>query len=320
LLIARREAKLLTVLDIYESTLRPLEDAVLEDGTIESKLALLTFYESVLQQWTLFMLSESEPLLTAGSSISLLITHANALALTIIQTSRTVSTCSSVLHFYETTIFLISNPNISAKVRITIPPAELVYTLFFTPSLSTISRVCAVLAQYKRAFEIAMAPKATSKHQSYPKDYVNHFNGFLMDLCNCLWRSRAFNTSDINALGCLLPEPAVATLTTYVSNLDTSLSLPPLFSLSYSPSLCQLAISYVRELEDNAEDEIEIRHAGPVTQSSLKSLQRDGGINLSWPDYRLGVLQYLEKKGAPGIWALMSNTMKHLMTARENKA
>lgn len=287
---------------------------------MESKLALLTFYKSLLQKWTLFMLSESEAPSTAGLSINSHINHANTLALTIIQTSQTVSTCDTVLDFYETTISLISNPDLSAKFRITIPPAELVYTLFFTPSLSTVSRLCAVLALYKRAFELAMAPKTKWEQQSYPKDYVNHFNGFLMDLCNCLWRSRAFNSSDMNALGCLLPDATLTSLTEYVSNLDTSLSMPTLFSLSYSPLLCQLAISYVRELEDNAEDEIEIRHAGPVTQPSLKALQRDGGINLPWPDYRLGVLQYLENKGAPGIWELMSNTMKHLMTARENKA
>jgi len=223
-----------------------------------------------------------------------------------------------VLDFYEATSSLISNPELRAKVRITTPPTELVYTLFFTPCLSTISRLCGVLALHKRAFEVAMASKPNST-QPYEKDYLNHFNGFLMDLCNCLWRSRAFNTSDINALGCLLPAPIFDTLTTYVSNVDSSLSLPTLFNLSYSPSLCQLTISYVRELEDKVEGEIEARHAGPVTQSSLKALQGSGGINLPWPDYRLGALKYLEREGAPGVGELMYNTMKHLMTARDNK-
>ena len=265
------------------------------------------------------MLSDSAPLSSAGVSLTSLISHANRLALTIIQMSQTVSTCSVVLNFYESTISLISTSALSSRVHITIPPAELVYTLFFTNSLSTISRLCAILAIYKRAFEVAMAPNPNSEHHSYPKDYVNHFNGFLMDLCNCLWRSRAFNTSDVNALGCFLPEASLTALTNYVSSLDTSLTLPTLFSLSYSSVLCQMAISYVRELEDAAEDQIEVRHAGPVSQSSLKALQKDGGISLSWPDYRLGVLQYLEGKGAPGIGELMYNTMKHLMTAREKK-
>jgi len=92
-----------------------------------------------------------------------------------------------------------------------------------------------------------------------------------------------------------------------------------LFSLSFSPLFTHLAISYVRELEDQAE-EIEIRHAGPVTQASLKQLERDGGLRLAWSDYRLGVLQYLEQKGVIGVGDLMYNTMKHLMIARGNLA
>lgn len=304
--------------DLYQFIFRPLEDAVLDDDTLESKLALLAFYTHLLQRWAAFLLSEPQPSFPPGSAISALTDHANILALTIIQLSLSISTCSTVLDFYETTTSLTLHPDLKTKIRIITPPVELVYTLFFTSSLSTLSRLCAVLANYKRAFELAMAPTATEQ-QTYPKSYVNHFNGFLMDLCNCLWRSRAFNTSDVNALGCLLPESVVSTLSSYVSSLDTGIELPTLFSLSYSPVLCQLAIAYFRELEDAAEDEIEIRHAGPVTQASLKMLQRGGGLNLAWPDYRLGVLQYLENKGAPGVGELMYNTMKHLMTARENK-
>jgi centromere protein I len=158
--------------------------------------------------------------------------------------------------------------------------------------------------------------------EPYPKDYVNHFNGFLMDICNCLWRSRAFNTSDVNALGCLLPSPLLPQLIAYVSGLETGVNLPALFSLSYSSVLCQLSINYVRELEDNEEETgsegLTRRHAGPVTQRSLVQLAKDGGLSLLWPTYRLGVLQYLESKGVTGVGELMYNTMKHLMAARES--
>jgi len=41
---------------------------------------------------------------------------------------------------------------------------------------------------------------------AYSRDFVNYFNGFVMDLCNCLWRNRALNNADKNALGCQLPE------------------------------------------------------------------------------------------------------------------
>jgi centromere protein I len=200
----------------------------------------------------------------------------------------------------------------------------LIYTLQFTDSLSTISRLCAILALYKRAFEVAMSPKpiesSALNQLSYSKEYVNHFNGFLMDVCNCLWRSRAFNSSDPNALACLMAPAVTQLLSKYVTNINTSMSLATLFSFSFSPVFCLLAISYVRELEDRAEDEIDIRHPGPPTSKSLLQLEKDGGLKLPWPDYKLGVLHHMENKGVNGVGELMYNTMKHLMTARENRA
>jgi centromere protein I len=296
----------------------------------------------MLRQWTVSLLSSSPPA-AASLAISALNTHANKLALTLLQTSPTTTVHDHILAFYEITAYIISQPALQSHIRITTPPATLIYTLHFSPSLSTLSRLCAILAIYKRAFETAMskaAPAATDPpnpsnsavspphFESYPKDYVNLFNGFLMDICNCVWRSRAFNKADTNALGCLLPPPLLPLLTAYVAKLDTGLALPSLFSLSYSPVLCNLSISYVRELEDEEVVEapegtttpIKIRHAGPVTQRSLMQLGKDGGLKLTWPNYRLGVLRYLEGKGVMGVGELMYNTLKHLMTAREGVA
>jgi centromere protein I len=311
-------------IDLYSSIFQPLEEAVLDDGTVESKVELLTFYRNLLGQWTASVLSQPQLSLDASSAVTSLITHANNLALTIVQTSLHVNTLSKVLEFYEATASLISQPTLRSTIRITIPPTELIYTLQFTDSLSTTSRLCAVLALYKRAFEIAMAPKpidySVLNQQSYSKEYVNHFNGFLMDVCNCLWRSRAFNTSDPNALACMLAPAVTQSLSKYVTSIDTQMSLATLFSFSFSPVFCLLAISYLRELEDGTEDEIELRHPGPPTSKSLLQLEKDGGLRLPWPDYKLGVLHYMENKGVNGVGELMYNTMKHLMTARENRA
>ena len=307
----------MTSLVLYDNFFGPVEDAILDD-TIESKLAVLTFYNNLLRRWGIDLISTNYKPLEYGAPVSSLINHGNNLALTILQSSISVSTCSTALTFYEIVASLISHADLRRTVRIITPPTELVYTLYFTLSLSTLTRLCSILALYKRAFEFATSAK-TADVEPYAKEQINHFNGFLMDICNCIWRSRAFNTSDANSLGCLLPEEITSALTTYVSTLDTSISLAGLFSLSYSPVICQAAISHVRALEDN-EDTIDIRHAGPVTQGSLKQLEVDGGLILSWADYRLGVLRYLENHGVAGVGELMYNTMKHLMMARENMA
>ncbi|KAI6714954.1 hypothetical protein JHW43_002461 [Diplocarpon mali] len=310
--------------DLYISTLRPLEDALLEDGTTSSQLALLSFYGELIRRWMVFLLSRPQQNQALGAAATTALTnHASNLAVNIIQTSTVVQTLSTILDFYETTAALIAHASLKSIACITIPPGEVVYSLLFTSSLSIISRLCDILALYKRAFELAMASKTSnssgSGQQSYHKDYVNQFNGFLMDVCNCFWRSRAFNATDPNALGCLLSPTVTQALSKYVSDLDPALSISSLFSFSYSPLFSLFALSYVRELEDNAEDEISRRHAGPVTQSSLKQLENDGGLGLVWPDYKLGVMTYMERHGIAGVGELMYNTMKHLMTARENK-
>ncbi|KAK2628629.1 hypothetical protein QTJ16_001732 [Diplocarpon rosae] len=312
------------ILDIYISTLRPLEDALLEDGTTASQLALLSFYRQLMGQWMVFLLSHPQQNRALSvTAVTDLTNHASNLALNIIQTSTVVEALSTILDFYETTASLITHASLKSIARITIPPGGVVYCLLFTSSLNIVSRLCEILALYKRAFERAMASKMTnpsgSEQPSYHKDYVSHFNGFLMDVCNCLWRSRAFNTTDPNALGCMLPPTVTQALSKYISGLDPALSIPSLFSFSYSPLFSLFAISHVRQLEDDSEDRIGRRHAGPVTQSSLKQLEEDGGLRLTWPDYKLGVLTYMESQGIAGVGELMYNTMKHLMTARDKK-
>lgn len=286
------------------------------DGTTESQLTLLRFYGSLLDQWTTALLSQSDSNVIGGPAIKSLIEHVNGLCLTIIQTSMDVSALSAVLSFYERAASGIMHPHLKSIIRISLPPTKVIYTLHFTGSLAIMGRLCALLAIYKKAFEVAMA----SKRDSYPSAYVNNFNGFLMDICNCLWRSKAFNTTDQNAKGCLLAPNITLLLSAYIGDLDNALQLPSLFFFSYSPLFCLLAISYIRELEDGAMDDIERRHPGPVTQQSLKQLEKGGGIKLTWQDYRLGFLHYLERRGAVGIGELMYNTMKHLMPKREVRA
>ncbi|KAG9249192.1 Mis6 domain protein [Calycina marina] len=307
--------------DLRRATFEAVEEALLDDGTVESKAALMIFYTSLLQHWTTSMLAQSPVPRTNTSTTSDLITHVNDLALTIMQCSPSILVASTVLNFYEAVADLITHPSLLPINRITAPPSELVYTLCFTSSLSTLSRLCNVLAHYKRAYEVAITPNAaTSVPQvhSYTNQAVSHFNGFLMDICNCVWRSRAFNKTDPNASGSLIPETLNTALAKYVAGLDTAIKLPAIFGLSYSPALCLLSITHVREMEDSQEENIMARHAGPVTAASLKQLEKDGGLSLQYTDYRMGVLRYIEIRGGSGIGELMYNTMKHLMTARQN--
>lgn len=286
-------------------------------------------YKNLLRHWNILLQASDTVPDHASSTICALIQHVNSLTLTLAQTSFTVPTHSAILEFYEQAVRLVTDDALKRYIRIELPPAELVYILIFSDSLAVVSRMCNILACYKKGFETAMSTKARNDgsrqidSMSYKRTYVNLYNGFLMDICNCLWRARAFSDSDTNAQGCLVPRPIIQPLTSYVSSVDKTVTLPSLFGLSYSPILCLQSIQRVRELEDGemeTNESIRTRHEGPVTQGSLTKLATSGGMQLSWQDYRINVLESLSENGLIGIAELLKNTMTVLKNSMETRS
>lgn len=300
-----------------------LQTAVL-DGSASSQLDLLELYTNLLRRWNVILLAnETDIPKHASESVARLVSHASQLSLTVLQTSPTEHTALRVLDFYERATHLYSNGTLLRSLQITIPPVPLVYTLQFTTSLAAASRLCAVLAAYKQAFAAYMANAAKALGPQYDKAQVNTFNGFLMDICNCLWRGKAFATRDAHAKGCAVSAAPAAALTAYVAELSAAsgagdMALGSLFTMSYSPLLCLQAAAHVRRLEEKEDEDVVLRarHAGPVTARSLGQLARKGGLELAWQDYRLGVLRYLEENGFGGISELMYSTMRNLLDAK----
>ncbi|KAI1342636.1 Mis6-domain-containing protein [Xylariaceae sp. FL0016] len=303
---------LLNFRELYTEIFKSLEARILI-GTAESQAIVLEFYTNLLHRWIMYLDSLDQTLPHAATSLTDFINHVNTLCLSISQTSATVQSHSRILDFYELVAVLAADPRLSSQAKIVIPPSLLIYILHFSSSPTTVSRLCGILSTYKRGFQRVMAVSRTS----YTPSYINEFNGFLMDICNALWRSRAFNRTDTNSHGCLVSRPLVEDLTSYIANLSMGNSLTGLFSLSFSPLFGLYAISYFREMEDDELERgsgaLDLRHAGPVTKSSLNALANKGGLSVSWDDYRLGMLDYFEQQGMHGVSQLMHNTMTTLM-------
>ena len=127
----------------------------------------------------------------------------------------------AIFDFYDV---LISFPTRYQIVHITMPSSSIIYYPFFSSSPGSVSRICGILTQsppfqpwanecrFKIAFELYESASRERQDRgglampAYSRDFVNYFNGFVMDLCNCLWRNRALNNADKNALGCQIPE------------------------------------------------------------------------------------------------------------------
>ncbi|KAI0199025.1 Mis6-domain-containing protein [Astrocystis sublimbata] len=278
------------------------------DGTPESQSQMLIFYTSLLRRWIVHWATSEKKLAQASESAASLVTHVNQLGLALIQTWPHMSTHGKVLDFYYQTSSLTSDAHLFAHGEANaIPPAMLIYNMFFAASPLIVSRVCTVVAKYKTGFQDAMEVA----HVNHAPAHISEFNGFIMDICNCLWRQRALSDQDSNAKGCMVSQPVVKGLSSFVASHSMNASLASLFSLSFSPVFSLYAISSLRELEEEEEEQegIQIKHAGPVTKASLKMLADRGGINISWDDYRRGVLGYLDKSGMNGVEHLLSITI-----------
>ncbi|KAK1655196.1 Mis6-domain-containing protein [Colletotrichum phormii] len=302
--------------ELYNVILKPLEKCL--PPTAESQLALLKLYQNLLRRWTFVLNSLDQiPKDASVSAFFAVMEHASIIALNVVQASPSAAVHGGVLDLYEQAAASISDATLQPLLRIANPPAQLIYLLFFSHSLANVSRLCTVLAIYKKGFEMAMSRRQPT---TYAPSYVNHFNGYLMDICNCLWRGKAFNDGDKNALGCLSAPPVTQRLRRYVEDLGMDLTLPTLFGFSYSSLLSLQAIECIRELEDRElaanEDAISTRHAGPVTSNSLARLADARGLRITWSEYRIIVLRALEGKGLGGIPSLMKNTMKVLMSSK----
>ncbi|EFY88841.1 Mis6 domain-containing protein [Metarhizium acridum CQMa 102] len=306
--------------ELHRLIFQPLEAAV-QYFAPNSQQGLLQMYTNLLRHWTAILQASDTIPDHASATIASLILHTNTLALTLLQTSPSVTTDASILDFYEQTTRVITDSKLKRYMRIELPPSPLIYTFLFNNSLATVSRICFILACYKRGIETAVAtrPRAPAADaapridsHTYDRPFVNLFNGYIMDICNLFWRNRAFNDTDTNAQACTLSAATVNALAAYAVSVDRALPLTSLFSLSHSPVLCYQSIERVRDLEDDAmehDSEIRVRHGGPVTQSTLTRLANAGGMKLSWQDYRIEVLKSLADSGFPGIPELLKNAM-----------
>jgi len=222
------------------------------------------------------------------------------------------------LSFFRRLAHLFSRASLNPSIRISLPPAHLVYLWVFKNDLCAVSQVCGFLTIYKQAFETSMtaSKEGSSEIIGYPLEEVNTFNGYVMDVCNMIWRNRALNRQDPNAFGCMVPTKLLAPIQTYLDSLEENLSLAYLFSLSYHGGLSAASAACFIELEDaenpTRDGVLNKRLAGPVSQRNLGILEKQGGLGFSWQNYRLEMLQWLDDRGCEGVGRLMRNTMKIL--------
>lgn len=304
--------------------LEPLEQSLL-DGSEAAGLKILSFYTKLLQSWIAkLMRADVEPDEAKSNPVQTilpLISHCSTLVLQMLSSNPSPKAQTTIHGFLQTLANESSLALRQPQLCISIPPPLQIYlALFASPTAFTLSSVSDVLCTYKDTLEQYLPTQRESKAaMQFPKSSVAEFNGYVMDACNLLWRGRAFNMTDNNATGCLLSQEISKSLQHYVENIpvDRRYALTTFFSVSFHPALSAIAIHALRDMEDRViadisddEETITDRHAGPVTQRSLVQLGNEGGISVSWLDYRKEVLDVLSGLGADGLSELIRRSIK----------
>lgn len=314
--------------------LSPLESTIL-DGSLSSRTDLLDFYSALVSEWGV-KLRTTPSVLEESAPLSDLIGHAELLAFSIQefegipddQQEGAKPGMLSVLEFYHSLANLFSHASKNGSIRVSVPAPQSVYSIVFTPVTSTISSLNSILSGYKSAFEASLTSPivkpTNSSERLYDAKTVDKFNGYVMDMCNLVWRNRALNTDDPNAQACLIPPRNISTLSQYVQNINEAAkhydresafhcTLPLLFSLSHHAAYCNLSAACFAELEENqqiADHRPKLRK--PASPKSLQALEKEGGAKISWQEYRIHLLDWLDAIGSRGTSDLMRNTMKAL--------
>ncbi|OAX80697.1 hypothetical protein ACJ72_04961 [Emergomyces africanus] len=315
----------------------PLENAILSDQ-LESKVLILQYYSSLIQHWGAVI--RATPSMSPVPPLPQVIDRAELLALTVLESPQSLerdekiqkrSGTLAVLQFYADLAGLFNHAPTNGNIRITVPQPQIIYSLAFTPTLFHISTLCAILAGYKYSFETSLTSSTLQDNglpeRSYPTEIVSQFNGYVMDVCNLLWRNRGLNSEDPNALGCLVPATVVNELSKYMLELSERpdhdsdgekhmYQLSAVFSLSQNVALCRISSACFSGIEQALAEtqgkSLSVRLSRPVTQKALAALDKEGGVRINWQEYRLKMLEWLDEMGAEGVGNLMRSTMKAL--------
>ena len=300
--------------DLYESVLKPTELIVL--SKVSQPIATLTkFYTKLTSNWILKIsvarLIDDSSGKQHQADIEQLVNHVYL----VIMSDQAAASEYDTIPEASTYIWRYASINHAFRVAsMVLPSPKILYNFLFNSALQDVSGICATLAIYKIAFE--------ERHNlgfHYTKDVVDQFNGNLMNVCNVIWRSRAFLASDANISSRLCSEGLAKELQAYLAHIDHDYSLSFIFGLPHNPMLAALSAASFRALEeaaDKSDESFIVRHEGPVTQRSLAKLGDEGGLDVSWQSYRVENLKWLDSHGISGIKCLMYVTIKDLMRSK----
>ncbi|KAG0348256.1 hypothetical protein BG004_005575 [Podila humilis] len=277
-------------------------------------------------------------------SIRAFIHHVDSLSIAALEVENDhVSVQHGVLSFFDVTSTLTSSYNL--PLAVVIPDSAVVYRTFLSDSAMAVSRICGIVHQYKQAFETFeqdlqdqyeslvqalvesklaegepvdeedLPQPPPMKVKGYDRDYVVLFNSFVMDICNFIWRNRAFNKIDKNARGFLLDDQVIAHVKTVCT--DGGLHLNSMLSVTHSMAFSGFSARFVKSLESEEQIPSSKHLKGAPTVAILKQSAAEGGLAMPYDELRVRYLDNLEQAGCKGTLEFLFDCISNLSQRRD---
>lgn len=155
-------------------------------------------------------------------------------------------------------------------------------------------------------------------------------NSYVMDLCNIIWRDKAFDKNDRStAKGFLLPDQFIAKLLKsrfyyFESNRDTDSGLiKRSYDIFYAPAFASIITGIIRTIED--EQDVSTRLSGPLNRDEFDYLaESDSGwlndrrLLTSYDNLRITILDRLSSIGFVGLSDLLFSSLKSLSRVKND--
>ncbi|SAL95068.1 hypothetical protein [Absidia glauca] len=215
------------------------------------------------------------------------------------------------LSFFEFTASMSLQHDIPSIV---LPAASLVYRSFFSPNATVVSRICGILHKYKLSFE-SNDRQAEDWMDKHSEDYLDHFNTYVLDICNCLWRNLAFDHREGSSSTFALSPDIIAFFHKRCDERGDSLNL--LFSLTHSSAFVGFSKQFMKIKTE--ELGLQSQPEDLITVESVKALVNIEGEPMSYMDYRVDYLDYLNDLGFRGVYDLLYTCMASLIKRKEQK-
>ncbi|KAL0074878.1 Mis6-domain-containing protein [Phycomyces blakesleeanus] len=226
------------------------------------------------------------------------------------------------LSFYEQVSTLSTQHNVP---EIILPEEPFITRLFFSTSAMSVSRICGIIYQYKLAFESTEDSIGDWTPRHTP-EYLEHFNMYVMDICNALWRNLAFSQADDSTRSFSLPTETIEACRALCAARGDRIDLA--ISVTHSVSLASFSKRFMETKKKTSltecvcqmqeqEQDFPVHHQGPITADSLSALEEIGGLPVSFGEYRIQYLDYLAGQGLRGVHDLLYASMVSLINHRQ---